>query len=156
MVVVADAKGNSASWVIERSSEGCSVLNGDEYRCKDEHRISSLVLSPTFSGALLLCRDGRVEFADLSRQPKEFVDVAAGERMQGEIAPLGGSTSMAFTEDGMRAIVVDRSGTVMALEFGLEPVDPKLVGNGEESRIGTMSGSTFMSVVVRDKKQWRI
>jgi hypothetical protein len=86
---------------------------------KDEHRICLAAISPAFFGALFLFRDGTLKFANWSRG-KEYhsvEEIAEGERLEEETKKIRGTSSIAFTEDGMRALAVDREGKVLAMRF---------------------------------------
>lgn len=67
----------------------------------------------------MLFRDGKVRFANWSgnRDHEALVEVADGERLEEESEGFRNSSSMAFSEDGMTALAVDRRGKVLALEF---------------------------------------
>ena len=86
---------------------------------KNEHRICLAAISPSFFGAILLSRDGTVNFANWSRgrEYHSVKEIADGERLEEETEKIRGSSSIAFTEDGLGAIAVDRAGKVLALRF---------------------------------------
>jgi hypothetical protein len=85
---------------------------------KDEHRICLAAISPAFFGALFLFRDGTLKFANWSRGKEYSVEeIAEGERLEEETKKIRGTSSIAFTEDGMRALAVDREGKVLAMRF---------------------------------------
>src|SRR5579859_6424658 len=97
---------------------------------KDEHRICLAAISPAFFGALLLYRDGTLKFANWSRG-KEYhsvEEIAEGERLEEETKKIRGTSSIAFTKDGRRALAVDREGKVLAMRFRI------VQGHSRESR----------------------
>ena len=75
-----------------------------KHKNKNEYRICSAAISPRFFGALMLFRDGTVKFANWSggKELETFLEVADGERLEDETEQTRGSSSMAFTENGMR------------------------------------------------------
>ena len=123
LLVVADARENSFPVIIHQLDTRYSVVPilSDKYKHKNknEYRICSAAISPRFFGALMLFRDGTVKFANWSggKELETFLEVADGERLEDETEQTRGSSSMAFTEDGMRALAVDREGKVLAMRF---------------------------------------
>jgi hypothetical protein len=124
LLIVADAKGASSfPIIINKSDERYSVvpITSEKYRHKnkEKYRICSAAISPGFFGSLLLFRNGKVKFANWSgsRDHETLMEVAHGERLEEETRNIRGTSSMAFSADGMRALAVDRRGKVLALEF---------------------------------------
>jgi hypothetical protein len=123
LLVVADAKGDSCPIIIHKQDGRYSVVPmiSAKYKHKNKYQICSATFSPAFFGALLLFRDGTVKFANWSQGTDQLLEVADGERLEEETNRIRGSSSMAFSEDGMNALAVDREGKVLALRFSKVP-----------------------------------
>ena len=123
LLIVAEAVGDSFPAIIYQSNRQYEAVrlmsDGYKHKHKSEHRICSAVLSPGFFGALMLFRDGTVKFANWSHgsEHETVKDVADGERLEEETNETRGTFSLAFLEDGMKALAVDRRGKVLALTF---------------------------------------
>lgn len=124
MLVVAEARGNSYPVTIHNPEDRYSVvpIMSTKYKRKNKnaHKIWAAAISPGFFGALMLFRNGTVKFANWSggREHETLFEVADGERLD-ETKETRGSSSMAFSEDGMRALAVDREGKVLAMRFSI-------------------------------------
>jgi hypothetical protein len=116
---VADAKGDSCPVIIHKPGGRYSVvpMMSEKYKHNNKYQICSATFSSAFFGALLHFRDGTVKFANWSQGTDQVLKVADGERLEEETNRIRGSSSMAFSEDGMTALAVDREGKVLAIRF---------------------------------------
>ena len=121
--MVAHAPINSFPVVIYKPSSKYAAVPiiSDKYsrKSKKKRKICSAVLSPKFFGALLLFCDGKLKFANWSdgAENETVEEVAEGERLEEDTDQFPGSSSVAFTRDGMGALAVDRRGKVLAMRF---------------------------------------
>jgi hypothetical protein len=121
LLVVADAKGDGCPLIIHQPGGRYSAvpMMSAKYKHnnKEKYQICAATFSPAFFGALLLFRNGTVKFANWSQGADQLLEVADGERLEEETNRIRGSSSMAFSEDGMTALAVDREGKVLAMRF---------------------------------------